>query len=189
MPCELKYDKGWFGLCLEALLGATAGNQCAPDFTKLGIELKTIPVSPKGIPLESTYICHAPLPFYETDWEFSQVYQKIRHVLWIPIIVTPNMPLGSRRVGQPCLWQPSVKQEDILKQDWRELSEYLRVGNLTALHSRLGEALHIRPKAQDSSPKIRLLSAEGTFEQTNARGFYLRTPFTTHLLSEHYVSF
>ena len=186
-PCDLKFAKGWFGLCLEHALGASAGNQSAPDFVNLGIELKTIPISPRGIPLESTYICHAPIPFREMVWEQSHVYQKIRHVLWLPIIVLPNLKFTERRIGQAHLWQPSVKQESILKQDWNELSDYLRIGNIDALHGRLGTALHIRPKAPDSQPTVSLLNAEGSYEKTVAKGFYLRTSFTQAILSNYYT--
>ena len=46
VPTRLHNAKGWIGLLLEQCLGADAGPMAAPDFQQLGIELKTIPVSP-----------------------------------------------------------------------------------------------------------------------------------------------
>ena len=56
LPANLRRDKGYVGQLAEHLLGADAGNLAEPDFTKLGMELKTLPVSTQGKVLESTYI-------------------------------------------------------------------------------------------------------------------------------------
>ena len=42
-------------------LGASAGSKPEQDFAALGVELKTIPVDSLGRPLETTFVCVAPL--------------------------------------------------------------------------------------------------------------------------------
>ncbi len=181
-PKALKQAKGWFGQCLETILGATAGNQARPDFIHLGIELKTIPLSPTGQPLESTYVCHAPLPFRETHWEHSCVFQKLQHVLWIPLITPTSGSFLDRRLGHPFLWKPNPTEYDILKRDWEELAEYLLIGQLEYIHARLGTYLHLRPKAPNSQDPRQTFNAEGAPIHIIPKGFYLRTAFTRTLL-------
>lgn len=48
-------------MLLELYLGAMAGSKPEQDFPELGIELKTIPVDAAGKPLETTFVCVAPL--------------------------------------------------------------------------------------------------------------------------------
>lgn len=60
-PRDLKRDKGWIGVLLEIWLGASAGSKPEQDFAALGVELKTIPVDSLGRPLETTFVCVAPL--------------------------------------------------------------------------------------------------------------------------------
>lgn len=61
IPRDLKRDKGWIGILLEIWLGASAGSKPEQDFAALGVELKTIPIDSSGRPLETTFVCVAPL--------------------------------------------------------------------------------------------------------------------------------
>jgi len=61
IQADLKRDKGWTGVLLELWLGASAGSKPEQDFAALGVELKTIPVDSQGRPLETTFVCVAPL--------------------------------------------------------------------------------------------------------------------------------
>ena len=61
IPDDLKRDKGWIGMLLELWLGASAGSKPEQDFAALGVELKTIPIDRQGRPLETTFVCVAPL--------------------------------------------------------------------------------------------------------------------------------
>lgn len=61
IPSSLRREKGWIGQLLEFALGASAGSKPQQDFPELGVELKTLPIANNGIPLESTFVCTAPL--------------------------------------------------------------------------------------------------------------------------------
>ena len=83
IPKDLKRDKGWIGVLLELWLGASAGSKPEQDFAALGIELKTIPVDRTGHPLETTFVCVAPLTGNTgVVWETSHVRHKLNCLLY-----------------------------------------------------------------------------------------------------------
>lgn len=113
IPKDLKRDKGWVGMLLELYLGAMAGSKPEQDFPELGIELKTIPVDAAGKPLETTFVCVAPLTGNSgVTWASSHVRHKLARVLWIPVEGERQIPLAERRVGSPLLWSPSAAEEE-----------------------------------------------------------------------------
>ena len=61
VPNDLTRHKGWIGLLLEQVLGASAGSRPEPDFPHLGIELKSLPINEQAKPLETTFVSVAPL--------------------------------------------------------------------------------------------------------------------------------
>jgi DNA mismatch repair protein MutH len=178
LPDKLNHHKGLIGQMLEAILGTDAGNESLPDFTKLGIELKTLPVGPTGQPKESTYVCTVPLGQIQSlTWDNSAVKAKLSHVLWIPILVLPNSPLSARQILPPVFWQPTPTESEILETDFNELIDLIALGDLSQITASLGTYLHIRPKAANASC---LTSYED--EKTLPRGFYLRSGLTKQLV-------
>lgn len=187
MPENLQTEKGWVGQLVEAYLGATAGNLPEPDFQHLGIELKTIPISRTGAPLETTYVCVAPLsPALGEQWRTSLVYKKLAHVLWVPIIAERSIPLKDRQIAMPFLWQMTPEQEQILKTDWGELTDLIVLGKHDEITAKLGEALQLRPKAADSSVRSAGVDREGNPTYAPPKGFYIRTSFTKSLLRQQF---
>ncbi len=188
MPSDLKRDKGWVGQLLEWHLGAPAGSKPEQDFAKLGIELKSIPIGYSGKPLETTFVCVAPLMGVQgITWETSHVRNKLSKVLWIPVEGEREIPLAERHVGSPLLWTPSQEEDELLKRDWEELMELIVLGNVEQITARHGEALHLRPKAANSRVLTEAYGASGKPIKTKPRGFYLRTQFTHKLLTAHYA--
>lgn len=182
LPETLHQHKGLAGQLIEFLLGTDAGNQSRPDFTQLGIELKTIPVNATGKPKESTYVCTVPLqqrPFER--FENSIVCAKLSHVLWVPIHAE-GTSIADWRIRRPVFWQPTEAEWQVLRTDFDELMDAIALGGLAHITSRLGEALHIRPKAADGKQLTACIGESGTLEPTLPRGFYLRTGFTAALL-------
>jgi len=188
VPPDLRRDKGWVGQLLEWHLGATAGSKPTQDFEKLGIELKTIPISYIGKPLETTFVCVAPLVgVHGLTWETSHVRNKLSRVLWVPVEGEREIPLAERRVGSPLIWSPSHEEESQLKQDWEELMEMIVLGRVEQINARHGEMLQLRPKAANSRVLTEAYGASGKPIKTLPRGFYLRTQFTARILEQHYV--
>jgi DNA mismatch repair protein MutH len=187
VPKDLTRNKGWVGQLLEWHLGAAAGSKPQQDFIDLGIELKSIPISYAGKPLETTFVCVAPLiGIHGLTWENSHVRQKLSKVLWIPVEGEREIPLAQRKVGTPILWSPSRDEERVLKQDWEELMEMIVLGQVEQITAKHGEMLQLRPKAANSRIVTDGFGASGKPIKTKPRGFYLRTQFTHKILLKHF---
>ncbi|AIW17875.1 DNA mismatch repair endonuclease MutH [Vibrio coralliilyticus] len=188
VPPDLRRDKGWVGQLLEWHLGAIAGSKPQQDFEQLGIELKTIPISYTGKPLETTFVCVAPLMGVQgLTWETSHVRNKLSRVLWVPVEGEREIPLAERRVGSPLIWSPSASEELQLKTDWEELMELIVLGQVEQITARHGEVLQLRPKAANSRVLTEAYGASGKPIMTLPRGFYLRTQFTAQILEQNFV--
>lgn len=187
-PKDLKRDKGWIGILLEIWLGASAGSKPEQDFAALGVELKTIPIDAEGRPLETTFVCVAPLTGNSgVTWENSHVRHKLKRVLWIPVEGERAIPLAERRVGSPLLWTPSVEEENQLRMDWEELMDLIVLGQVERITARHGEVLQLRPKAANSKALTEAIGAQGERIMTLPRGFYLKKNFTATLLARHFM--
>ena len=188
VPENLKRDKGWVGQLLEWHLGASAGSKPLPDFVDLGIELKTIPISYSGKPLETTFVCVAPLTgVHGLTWKDSHIRNKLARVLWIPVQGEREIPIGDRRIGSPLLWSPSEDEEAQLKQDWEELMDLIVLGDADKITAKHGEVLQLRPKAANSRALTEAYGEEGQQIKTLPRGFYLKTNFTSLLLERYFI--
>ena len=188
VPADFKRDKGWTGVLLERWLGASAGSKPEQDFAVLGVELKTIPVDSLGRPLETTFVCVAPLTGNSgVTWESSHVRHKLTRVLWIPVEGSREIPVASRRVGSPLLWSPSVQEEQQLRMDWEELMDLIVLGQVESITARHGEVLQLRPKAANSKALTEAVGQHGQPILTLPRGFYLKKNFTRALLARHFL--
>ncbi|MGL4474763.1 MAG: DNA mismatch repair endonuclease MutH [Shewanella sp.] len=185
MPANLQRHKGWVGQLIELELGATAGSKPEQDFRHLGVELKTIPINAAGKPLETTYVCVAPLNDIQgLRWQDCLVSHKLQQVLWVPIAGDRHIPLGERRIGTAFLWQPSPSQWQQLQQDWEEIMELIATGQVNKITARHGEVLQLRPKAANSRVKTISIDSLGQKQLSNPRGFYLKINFTAEILSQ-----
>lgn len=188
VPEDLRRDKGWVGQIVEKHLGAQAGSRPEQDFADLGIELKTIPISHTGKPLETTFVSVAPLVgIHGLTWENSHVRQKLSKVLWIPVEGEREIPVARRRLGSPLLWTPSPAEEERLRADWEEIMEQISIGNINNVSAHMGEVLQLRPKAANNRARTKAYGTSGRAIQALPRGFYLRTQFTAEILANHFV--
>ncbi|HIF9076611.1 TPA: DNA mismatch repair endonuclease MutH [Photobacterium damselae] len=188
VPPDLRRDKGWVGQLLEWHLGASAGSKPVPDFAELGIELKTIPIGYNGKPLETTFVCVAPLIGVQgLSWQQSHIRHKLARVLWIPVEGERDLPLADRHVGSPLIWSPSAQEEAQLQQDWEELMDMIVLGQVEQITARHGEVLQLRPKAANSKALTEAYGANGQPIKTLPRGFYLKTNFTAAILERYFI--
>ena len=188
VPARPRNAKGWTGQLIEACLGASAGSLSEPDFQRIGVELKTLPVSPAGKPLESTYVCTVPFDHDEAPvWETSNVRRKLARVLWFPVVTVRGEPIAARRLGWPLLWSPSAADEAALRADWEELMDLVCLGRVEEITAHHGTCLQIRPKAADSHARRWGSGRDGERIRTAPRGFYLRASFTGALVEREYA--
>jgi DNA mismatch repair protein MutH len=187
VPVNFKREKGWTGQLIELCLGASAGSKAQQDFAKLGIELKTIPIDEQGKPLETTYVCYAPLTnIASIEWQTSSVRNKIQRVLWVPIDGRREIDPQDRCIATPFLWSPNELQDSQLRTDWEELMEMIALGQIENITARHGQYLQLRPKAANGSILTEGIGKNGQVIQTQPRGFYLRKEFTKKVLQSIY---
>lgn len=187
VPKDLKGDKGWVGRLIERSLGAFSKNLPVPDFERLGVELKTLPVDRTGKVLETTYVTMVPLlDLEDRKWEASTVAHKLAKVLWVPILAERRIDISKRMVGQAMLWTPDSEELALLKRDWRSHIETIRDGYVESITARDGEVLQIRPKAAKALDRRWSIDEDGDAIMTNPRGFYLRRSFTQKILDRRF---
>lgn len=187
VPENFKLEKGWSGQLIELMLGASAGSKPQQDFPELGIELKTIPINSQGAPLETTYVCFAPLTgITGIQWDNCNVKNKLSEVLWLPIQGERSIPPTDRMIGTAFLWQPNQEQEMQLQQDWEELMDMIALGQIEEATARHGEFLQLRPKAANGSVLTDAIGKGGQLIKTRPRGFYLRKQFTRKILAQQF---
>jgi len=186
VPENLNKEKGWIGLLLEQALGASAGSRPEPDFPQLGIELKSLPINQFGKPLETTFVCVAPLTgLTGITWQTSHIKNKMARVLWVPVISERSIPIAQRIIGTPFIWSPSEEEEQLLAQDWQELTDMIVLGEVENIHGKHGQILQLRPKAANSKALTNAYNKHGQPFKTLPRGFYLKIGFTHNLIKKH----
>jgi DNA mismatch repair protein MutH len=189
VPANFKREKGWTGQLLELCLGAEAGSKAEQDFPDLGVELKTIPINSEGTPLETTYVCYAPLTNTAgIEWHNSNVKNKLAKVLWVPIDGRREIPPSQRCIATPFIWSPSPEQEQQLRWDWEELMEMIALGEVENITARRGQFMQLRPKAANGRVLTDAVGKHGRLIKTRPRGFYLRKEFTANILIEVFGS-
>ncbi|MBX3208584.1 MAG: DNA mismatch repair endonuclease MutH [Labilithrix sp.] len=177
--------KGSAGETLERALGASGGSAQVLDFPDLGVELKTIPVTAEGTPLESTYVCTLSLADAELqEWDTSWVRAKLARVLFVPLVGAHGLAWQERVVGAPLLWSPTHEQDDVLRGDFDDVVGLIGVGRIEELTAHRGRWLQVRPKARDGSARAIAWGSDGEAIATVPRGFYLRARFTGALLTD-----
>lgn len=187
LPGDPRRAKGWAGQLVETALGAPSAGEPGPDFPGLGIELKTIPVTPAGRPRESTWVCIAPMEDVTgLAWERSLVRAKLARVLWVPTVDGAEGDFRARRIGAPLVWSPSPEEESVLRADWEEFMEAIALGRIQAVTARQGTALQLRPKAANARERNWTTDEDGGRTLANPRGFYLRASFTGRLIARRF---
>jgi DNA mismatch repair protein MutH len=193
-PADQRRHKGFVGSLIERVLCTTASASAAgPDFDRLGIELKTIPMSRaraaappaalQWLPRESTFVCVANLgQLAELQWEESPVRRKLARVLWLPVESEVDVALADRRVGRAILWSPSPSQDALLAADWDELAARIASGEVESITAHVGRWLQLRPKAAHAGVLGRAHDEHGALLRARPRGFYLRRESTAEIM-------
>jgi len=186
VPIGRVRTKGWSGQVIEHELGVATSGARGPDFEALGIELKTVPVTPALVPLESTAVCQIdPIAIAGESWDTSYVRAKLARVLFVALEVLPGArSVGDRRVAAVRLWTPAPDEEAAMRADFElVVREYFRRGRAAEITGHLGSVLQVRPKGRDAADLRDAYDAEGRPTRIGKMGFYLRPAFVTRILA------
>lgn len=183
---ENKKNKGYLGNIIENFFGLKNNNKPIKDFDSLGIELKTIPINNRGIPLESTFICSVPLIKNSgLIWNTSYVRYKINRILWVPIEKNKSTNIREYRVKYPFLWSPNYEEEKKIKTDWNEIMDMIVLGKINKINSKYGEVLFVKTKTNSKKNYTQAIGENGQPIFTIPKGFYLRKKFTYLLINKN----
>lgn len=183
LPLIPLHGKGFQGELIERFLGASARGLPIPDFPNLGVELKTIPLSAALEPLESTFICTAPLMSPQSRrFEDSILCHKISRVLFVFVVSPRDYTYEQRYVAGYRFWAPSPEELAQIRSDYEELMELVALGEVESITARTGTVIQMRPKAADGSALTRCVGRDGEVILTRPRGFYMRRSFTSALV-------
>jgi len=186
VPVGRVRTKGWSGQVIEQELGVAVGGTRGPDFEALGIELKTVPVTPALVPLESTAVCQIdPIAIAGESWETSYVRAKLARVLFVALEVPEGArSVGDRRVAAVTLWAPAPADDAVLRADFELfVREYFRRGRAAEITGHLGAALQVRPKGRDAADLRDAYDADGRPTRIGKMRFYLRPAFVGRILA------
>jgi DNA mismatch repair protein MutH len=185
VPSGLVRTKGWSGQIIEHELGVAPGGARGPDFAALGVELKTVPVTPELVPLESTAVCQIdPIAIAGESWDGSYVREKLARVMFIALEVPPGArSVGERRVAAVRLWSPDAEQERLLRADFELFVRgFFRRGRSDDITGHLGAVLQVRPKGRNAADTRDGYDAAGNPARVGKTGFYLRPSFVAAIL-------
>lgn len=186
---DLTRHKGFVGQLIEAALGASAGSRPVPDFERLGVELKTVPVDARGEPTESMFVCTVPLQsLAAAEWQASRTAKKLSRVLIVPVEADKSIAPADRRFGSAVLWRPSPSQRAQLQTDWEGFAQLIAAGFPESIDARRGEVLQMRPKGARATEHTFATDAFGEPSEIQRKGFYLRRAFVREILAESYFS-
>lgn len=177
--------KGWSGQIIERELGVETSGTGGPDFARLGIELKTVPVDGDLRPRESTAVCQIdPVAIAGESWETSTARAKLARVLFVALEVRePASSVGERRVSAVRLWSPSPEQERLLRADFDLfVRSYFRRGRASAITGHLGALMQVRPKGKNAADQRASYDETGAATRVGKCGFYLRPAFVGSIL-------
>ena len=150
--------------------------RAVPTSRRSGVELKTVPVTPALVPLESTAVCQIdPIAIAGESWETSYVRASWRACCsWRSRSPPGARSVGDRRVAAVTLWAPDADEEAALRADFELfVREYFRRGRAAEITGHLGARaagapegprLHRsarrlrRGRATDTRRQVRLLS-------------------------------
>jgi DNA mismatch repair protein MutH len=185
LPVGAVRTKGWAGQIIERELGVETSGAPGPDFSELSIELKTVPVDERLIPLESTAVCQIdPIAIAGESWETSYARRKLGRVLFVALESERGRSVGERRVSAVRLWSPAPAEEALLRTDFELfVRQYFRRGRAEAITGHLGRALQVRPKGKNAADRRAAYDERGRPVLIGKCGFYLRPAFVAAILA------
>lgn len=182
-PTDPIKAKGFSGIVFEKLLGADGNNNASFDFENLCLELKTIPVDEQYIPKESTFVTYAPVVANQIfEFKKSIVFKKLSFVLFILLDIS-DPKFSKRKFVNYYFFKPDKNTLELIEQDYNELCQMIKEGNINKITARFGQILQLRPKGANGSILTTCIDEDGNISYTRPRGFYLRREFTKKILA------
>lgn len=188
------------GHLVEQVVDVEKNSRPEPDLTAFGVELKTIPVSieqSRLVVLEDTSVTASQVfaAIQSQAWRNSHLYEKLRTILFVPIVKQDVSAPDLWYVRTPFIWMPSLRAEQQLSEDYESIREAVLtlLRNAGPGRDRLidlggsgsGRYLRLGTKGAGGNQRTAFeLIGVGEFEE-KPRAWYLRKAFTAKLIDEN----
>lgn len=196
-------DMGRVGKLIQSAILRDLSSEPVSDWSEFGVELKAVPVghtskrqTPKvWKPAEDTRITAFRLPSdLETPFFESPVFERIRAVMFAPILKLDDQDPLTWFLVSPFIWLPSSDALEAIRQDYERVRQWARdrlerggseeEDDLTSLGPR-GEPQQLFQKTQYSGDAWAEFEYGGGKWRTRPRSWYLRPSFVQKILKEH----
>ena len=153
------------------------------DLSEFDIEVKTVPLDLIGSPRENTKITALNYKsLLKEKWETSHVYEKVRVVLFVPIVKEDVDRPEAWYVRSPFIWMPSRDQFAVIRKDWETIRRMVRRGEKLTTKG-VGEYLIANTSGQGKGRDDRSYQlADGRTIDVKTRAFFLRKKFVAEVL-------
>jgi DNA mismatch repair protein MutH len=182
------HNKGHAGRLVHLLTGDDSKNAPAADLSNLGIEVKSIPVDSRDRVLEPTKVGSIDFErLWRESWWESEAFQKLRAVLFVPVVKSDQSRPDLWYIRRPFLWLPSEAVLAHLKDDYDSLRGLVREGKSDEISSAYppegqGDYLHPKP-SHGKKDKYKVYSLGGKDIELERRAWMLREKFTQPIVS------
>lgn len=152
------------------------------DLSEFDLEVKTVPLDLRGYPRENTKITALNYTkLLKEKWEISHVYEKVRVVLFVPIVKEDTKRPEAWYVRSPFIWMPSRDQLAVIRKDWEKIKKMVRGGE--QLTATVGEYLIANTSGQGKGKDDRTYELpDGRTIAVKTRAFFLRKTFVAEIL-------
>jgi DNA mismatch repair protein MutH len=177
-----KSMKSAAGDIAEMVAGKKPDSLPQADLTQFDIEVKTVPLDLLGYPRENTKITAVNYSSLLTEeWAMSHVYEKVRVVLFVPIVKEDTRRPDSWYVRSPFIWMPSHDQLAVIREDWETIQGMVQSGG--QLTAKVGQYLIANTSGQGKGRDDRTYQlADGRTIPVKTRAFFLRKTSVAEIL-------
>lgn len=135
-------------------LGARSVKARIREFDQLGIEIKSVRVSPLGRPWDSmSFPAFRYRDLIDQSWEDSDLIERLRRLLVVPLVgATDETPAADCRIAEPFFWSPTVDQLDEIGREWVMYCDEIRSGKADSLTpASKTRFIHVRPHGKNKA--------------------------------------
>lgn len=178
---SIQRGKAGAALFMRQVFGITRTDATFRELLELGVTVRTVRVSPRGNPYESTSFPY--FDYFELadeTWEDSELKSFLEQVLFIPLVgATKASQRPTLMVGRSFIWRPNDSEWVQIQHEWEMFRDLIRTGQANALPTaERTKIIHVRPHATNSSKKLK--APGGIMAQKSS--FWLNREFVERLV-------
>jgi len=124
------------------------------EFARLGLEVKTVRLSPAGRPYEAmSFPAFRYSELVAEDWEDSDLLSRLNRLLIVPIVGEDrDTPFEDCILRQPFFWTPSADELRVIEREWAMFKSEIASGHADDLTpASRTQLVHVRPKGRNRS--------------------------------------